>query len=340
VSVLTLEKIDQAVIDEISRKIGRIPRVTPEQAEEAVMEGLLSLYEKADQYEDRDPDALKGLLYTYARFKALSILERARRHQADSLDSLVDIADETGAGRRVLGEALTDDSFDLDAYAEVVDAEQHPILALRMQAVEMGYSSRIMGRGEHHPESTISDAQVGRVRELAAAEITQREIEQLAGVEQSTISLVMKRKGRLGTTDGWSRELVILAFRCFHEREGRTPTFREGIAPLMPGATTVRSHFGTWNDAVIAAGLPIVREPRPPWTPQRIAKALFAWRKEHGRWPSRKEVDKDKSLPTMLTIWRHWGTHRIAEVIEMAMLKMFEMLETFERGMTTHRGGA
>lgn len=316
---LSFDSIDEALIADVTDKIDRIPYVTHSQAEEAVMEGLLSLLEKADEYQDRDLDSLKGLLYTFARFKALHIRDKAMKHRADSLDSMIEVADETGQGRRALGEALTDESFDADAHDEIIDLTRNPILARKFDAVTKGGSHRVMGRGEHHPHARYSDEQVQRVRELRADGCSRAEVAKLTGVPIGYISNLANREGRtFGSTEGWTRDLMIYAVQRWAKENGRTPTSREP-GHALPGNSTVKNEFGPWNALLRAAGFEPVRAYRPAWNDQDIARALFGFRCEHGRWPNKREINYTKGLPTILTIQRHWGTGRLGEIVERAI---------------------
>lgn len=319
---LSFDAVDASVIAEVTHKIARLPRLSHAQAEEAVMEGLLALYERADEYEDRDRDSLKGLLYTFARFKALTIRDKALRHRAESLDAMTETAEETGSGRRVLGEALTDESFDLDEHVELIDLARDPILARKLEAVERGGTYGIMGRGQKHPNARYTDEQVQRVRELRADGAPREEVARMTGVPPKAQSVLCSRRNRVcGSTEGWSPELAIFAVRRWTEKHGRAPLSREAGDPTLPARGTVERmpEFGSWNGLIAAAGMAPGRKARPAWDSPGIARAFFAFRREHGRWPTSREINRDAALPTKETIGRHWHTKVTAEIIERAI---------------------
>lgn len=329
---LSFDAIDEKLIGEVTAKIAGIPRLSHSQAEEATMEGLLALYEKADQYEDRDLDSLKGLLYTFARFKALAIRDKALRHRSESLDSMIEVADETGAGRRALGAALTDESFDLDAHDEVIDLTSDPILARKYEAVTKGGSYRLMGRGASSPRAKYSEATVQRVRELHADKTPYALIAEMTGVTVSYVPALVKRRARAtGSTEPWTRELAIYAVQRFVKENGRPPRSDE-CGGSLPGYKTVARLFasdgvrGTWNQLVRASGFEPRRESRPAWTAATIAQALFAFRREHGRWPTATEMHKGSGLPGCAASRRIWGTERASEIYERAIDEMAALI--------------
>ena len=88
----------------------------------------------------------------------------------------------------------------------------------------------------------------------------------------------------------------------------------------MPSANTARRHFGTWRDAVRAAGLdPVYGERRVrPWTQEEMVQAFYTWRLRKKRWPNVADMKNDSALPSPATTRRHFGTqspHRLAEAV-------------------------
>jgi hypothetical protein len=86
--------------------------------------------------------------------------------------------------------------------------------------------------------------------------------------------------------------------------------------PTHPNATTVREHFGCWEDALRAAGLPPPRRtPRSAkhWTDADILDALRAWAAGHGRPPAGVDFTvAPPGAPSATTVRRRFGNWRQA----------------------------
>jgi len=71
----------------------------------------------------------------------------------------------------------------------------------------------------------------------------------------------------------YSREKLIEKIKGFVQKEGRVPTKNEFTKnPLYPNHTTCRDYFGTWDDAIKAAGY----EPNERWFVSRNPRNLYA----------------------------------------------------------------
>jgi hypothetical protein len=83
----------------------------------------------------------------------------------------------------------------------------------------------------------------------------------------------------------WSSEQVIDALKHWSREHGRPPTCSDWrhTSHDHPGSRAVADLFGSWQTALIAAGL------RRPWEPAAIQKALRRWAKEHGRPPTSRD---------------------------------------------------
>jgi hypothetical protein len=86
--------------------------------------------------------------------------------------------------------------------------------------------------------------------------------------------------------------------------------------PTHPNAATVREHFGRWEDALHAAGLP--PQPRMPrsarqWTDAEILKALNAWAAANGRPPAGIDFTvAPQGAPSSTTVRKHFGSWNAA----------------------------
>src|SRR5262245_31349547 len=74
-----------------------------------------------------------------------------------------------------------------------------------------------------------------------------------------------KYKPQLLRRGEWTRDQTIHAFQAWQRRHGETPIYRDWQKATLdhPGYTTVKRLFGTWHNAVTAAGLqPRRNQPR------------------------------------------------------------------------------
>lgn len=112
-----------------------------------------------------------------------------------------------------------------------------------------------------------------------------------------------------------TREEVLDALREWAEQHGRAPYQHEwgwragprspwvSEFPRWPSASSVRTHFDSWNAALRLAGVPLRR--RSGWTSEEILESIRRWTTEHGgppgyadfrrasdraRWPDPKTV--------------------------------------------------
>jgi hypothetical protein len=84
----------------------------------------------------------------------------------------------------------------------------------------------------------------------------------------------------------WTRERIIAAIQRWNAEFGSPPKgyhwHGRRVTSWHPRGPVVRAVFGSWNEAVAAAGFP----PRyRRWTDQEILDAFYAWRFKHGRLP-------------------------------------------------------
>jgi len=83
----------------------------------------------------------------------------------------------------------------------------------------------------------------------------------------------------------WPMATVVVRMRSWADEHGRPPTLEEWrrAGTRNPSAATVRRLFGTWNDALVAAGF----EPRRPGVPVVPRSVTHSRCERSGRWISR-----------------------------------------------------
>lgn len=111
---------------------------------------------------------------------------------------------------------------------------------------------------------------------------------------------------------GWTSERILVALREDAVRQGRSPKAREWMRsrPGRPTLTTVVERFGTWNAAILAAGL----VPRPSSRPHshltddQIIARLQAEAQRLGRAPTQDEWGKRPDAPSDVAMRKRFGS--------------------------------
>ena len=89
-------------------------------------------------------------------------------------------------------------------------------------------------------------------------------------------------------------EELLDKLRLFYQHHGRPPTLQE-----FPGGATIEQRFGSWNEALRAAGLPVNKPNKIP--DEVLLDRLRAFYQEHGRSPTYVEI------PGATTILNRFG---------------------------------
>lgn len=101
----------------------------------------------------------------------------------------------------------------------------------------------------------------------------------------------------------YSRDFLIKTLRERAEELGRTPTC---LDVMYPNSLTYANAFGTWNKALMAAGL------RPKrirhYSDRTLINALQKKAKKLKRRPSRREMDKDPMVASSKAYAKHFGS--------------------------------
>lgn len=109
----------------------------------------------------------------------------------------------------------------------------------------------------------------------------------------------------------WTREAILDAIRTWTKNHGYPPSTQEWrhAGYGHPCEMTVRRAYGSFRDAVYAAGIaPRLDGPEPFWTRERCQLALKVWRVENGHWPSQRDWARPGvGHPTWKTVQRKCG---------------------------------
>jgi hypothetical protein len=119
----------------------------------------------------------------------------------------------------------------------------------------------------------------------------------------------------------WTRAQAVSAIGAWVEEEGRVPVPADWVPtadvsrrwgrefPRWPSEVTVRTLFGSWRAAVIAAGF---RPRRRRWSAEAIVAALRDFEAAHGRPAAYADLDGHEELPAPATVRAHLGSWRAA----------------------------
>lgn len=277
-----------------------------EEAEDAVSDTIIRTMGRLGKLERRG--RLDGFIVHAAKEKVLNH-RRLRESGNLSLEFLEEA--QPGDERKVKPIAVVDDHT--DAAVRLGQADDDPILRRLRAIAEQGGSPGIMPRGSCAKNSRYSDEQVAEVRRLSKEGRRVTQIEAATGVPSSYVSMILHHDARVTEScEGWTPELVILAFRSFHKRTGRAPQLRDATDPTMPSENTVCRMFGSWRKGVEAAGFTPGRAGQRlrPWSDLEAAGALMAFKREHSAWPSKTHLIEDVDLPSPATVFRKFGSNQ------------------------------
>jgi len=120
----------------------------------------------------------------------------------------------------------------------------------------------------------------------------------------------------------WTSIQVIAAFQRFRDYHGRPPRVSDcRAANRLPCHSTIRRHFDSFEDAVLAAGMIPVDfgRRRRRWSPVEAALACRSFRRKHGDWPNWSDLQRYAGvLPSSSVMIRCFGSTRPGEVRRVA----------------------
>ena len=107
----------------------------------------------------------------------------------------------------------------------------------------------------------------------------------------------------------YSKEELIQKLQDWVKIHGKSPKQREiEEDPSMPSFMTYISHFGSFNAAKKAAGLKVYKQGNQQYEREYLLEKLRERAKELGRPVRAKDIDNDKSIPSMSTYRKVFGS--------------------------------
>lgn len=106
----------------------------------------------------------------------------------------------------------------------------------------------------------------------------------------------------------YSDEELIEQIQMLAQELGKTPSVMEfNLDDRVSSVSTVRKSFGSWNNFVVAAGLPI-NDRKPNFTDEELINQLKAVVEEMGRVPTYRQFSERPETVSRAAIGKHFGT--------------------------------
>lgn len=107
-----------------------------------------------------------------------------------------------------------------------------------------------------------------------------------------------------------SEEQLLQALREYYKEYNKTPSTREFDSDKKyPNTVTYKRYFGSWNNALELAGLPLKqRKPKVPYTKEYMLDCIKAYIQKYKKIPTTLEFDVDKEFPCAATVVKYCGS--------------------------------
>lgn len=172
--------------------------------------------------------------------------------------------------------------------------------------------SRLINRFKRREAGNVSLDGLGEADEdHAPREVAIEEVDFEAHVEVAMARENPVLRGRMssgGYFTGWTRELILEALRIVTREDGKCPR-AEALKtdPRLPCITVFYRRFGTWEEAVEAAGIEYTPQ---AWDREKAVETLRDWTDRHGRLPNSDDLRNagDIGLPGQSACYRLFGS--------------------------------
>ncbi|MFQ6009650.1 MAG: homing endonuclease associated repeat-containing protein [Candidatus Aenigmatarchaeota archaeon] len=194
---------------------------------------------------------------------------------------------------------------------------------------------------EYYSDQELLELLKKKAKELGRTP-TQKEITADKSIPSSTtyryrfgsLTNALKEAGLDRNREYYSKEELIEYLQKKAEELGRTPTTEDIKADKsMPNPSTYIKWFGSYNKALEAAGIELNRDFKHEYSEQELIELLQNKAKELGKTPSKREIDRDKSMPRSSTYMRKFGSWNNAleeaclEIHNYTQEKLIEVLQ-------------
>jgi hypothetical protein len=112
----------------------------------------------------------------------------------------------------------------------------------------------------------------------------------------------------------WNKDIIINHIQDFYNINKRSPVDKDFYKhSIYPNPTTVKKYFGTWNNALEAASVPITKHNRRNnfWTNDLIIKAIKDYHIQYNRIPECRDF-KAPLYPNRMSVFRLFGSWNAA----------------------------
>lgn len=111
-----------------------------------------------------------------------------------------------------------------------------------------------------------------------------------------------------------TKEQLLELLQNYYKEHNNTPSTREFDSDKKyPNVVTYKRHFGSWNNALELAGLPLKqRKPKTKYSKEYMITCIKNYIQKYKKIPIQKEFDADKDFPSATTVVKYCGSWEAA----------------------------
>lgn len=111
-----------------------------------------------------------------------------------------------------------------------------------------------------------------------------------------------------------SDEQLLQLLKTYYKEHNKTPSTREFDSDSKyPNTVTYKRHFGSWNNALELAGLPLKqRRPKVSYNKDYMLTCIKAYVQKYNKIPTQVEFNADKNFPSAVTVVKYCGSWEAA----------------------------